>query len=69
MFGIIAYDYEDKKVEKSTMDGSYAMFMFRQFTKCEDAKQVIIIDGLTGEVILDWRKGEIVYVKGVGDLY
>lgn len=68
MFGIYAYDYEGKKVEKNVLDGDYAMFMFNQLITAEDVEQVTLIDGLTGEVIVNWREGKIDYVKDVGGL-
>jgi len=58
MFQISVKTYEGKEVIKRVIDKELAIFYFKAFTAAEDAKEVIMIDGLTGEVLYLYTIGE-----------
>lgn len=66
MFIINATDYEgNRKIEKFYLDREYAYIVFLQAIKAEDAYDVVLIDGFTGEILYQWRKGEFEVFGGL----
>ena len=58
MFTIVYYTTEGKCKSISVIDEPYANSIFAQLIKAIDAESVALTDGLTGEVITEWEKGE-----------
>ena len=52
------------KTEYCVIDHAYMRLMFKQFTKCLDAHEIVVIDGLTGEVLWQWLDGEYLVANG-----
>ena len=64
MFEIHVYTHFKIKSEYYVIDKDYMWLLFKQFTKCLDAHEVVVIDGLTGQVLWQWVNGEYVVANG-----
>lgn len=58
MYTISVKTFSGKEVEKSVIEKDYAIFIFKAFMKAMDAEEVIMIDGLTGEVLYLYTNGK-----------
>lgn len=71
MFGIYAYTNEGEKKEFSVINRDYAINLFKMFISAFNLKEVIMVDGLTGEILyLYTPKGwEIFNSQSIGKKY
>ena len=66
MFQVYGYSFNDGKVVKNYLDKEYAIAVFNSFITCEDAREVLMIDGLTGEVLFTREGGKFSIIDGYG---
>lgn len=59
MYTIKVETYSGVEKEINIIDREYAIFYFNAFMKAIDAAKVVMTDGLTGELILEYSHGEI----------
>ena len=64
MFEIHVSTHFEAKSEYCVIDRDYMWLLFKQFTKCLDAHEVVVIDGLTGEVLWQWVDGDYTVTNG-----
>ena len=55
MFTIYVKTHIGHKKEYSMVDRDLAAFYFKAFMQAVDAANIIMIDGLTGEVLYEWN--------------
>lgn len=69
MYTITVKTNSGEKKEYSVIDKDLAIFMFKAFMKALDLDDVVMIDGLTGEVLYLYSKSEgyLVYNSTVID--
>ena len=66
MFQVYGYSFNGGKVVKNYLDKEYAIAVFNSFITCVDAREVLMIDGLTGEVLFAWEGGKFSIIDGYG---
>lgn len=54
MFGVYAYTNEGEKKEYSVINKDYAIMIFKMFMSALDLKEVIMVDGMTGEILYEY---------------
>ena len=55
MFEIIVKTHDGEKRSIKVIDQGYMGLIVKQFCGCLDCASVLVADGLTGEVLFDWR--------------
>ena len=63
MFEIIIKTHEGKEKSFKVIDEGYMGLIVKQFCGCLDCASVLVTDGLTGEVLFDWRYNSGTYAK------
>ena len=63
MFTITYRTFNDIRKDISVIDENYAYFIFKSLIQAIDAERVDMIDGFTGEVIMEWKKGEYTVIN------
>lgn len=59
MYNITVQTYTGYKKEYKIIEEEYACFYFNQLIQAIDVESVIMIDGLTGEVLMEYDHGKI----------
>ena len=55
MFEIIIKTHEGDKQSIKVIDKKYMGFIVKRFRECLDCSNILVTDGLTGEVLWDWQ--------------
>lgn len=58
MFEIYYRTHFNNEGTVNVIDPTYARVIFKGYCKCIDAAQVVMSDGLTGEVLDEWKPGQ-----------
>lgn len=64
MYTITATDNDQNKKTISVMDEEYGRWIFKQFTTCLDLRDVIMVNGLTGQVLWEFINGQYTVANG-----
>ena len=64
MFTIEVKLFAGAKKKYSLADEQTALFYFKSFVQCIDVSSVIMIDGLTGEVLNEYRDKQFTILNG-----
>ena len=64
MFTIEYRTHSGLRKSISVIEEAYALQMFNHLLNAVDLAEIMIIDGLTGEVLFDWANGKFVIIKG-----
>lgn len=55
-------EFDEKTLELTVLDLDYAKSMARKFSKAENAIYTRIVDALTGEIMIEYKRDRLVYV-------
>lgn len=65
MYTVTAVTYYKDTATENRIDRELALRTFNAFISCSDCAQCEMINGLTGEVLFQWRKGKFIVLDGV----
>jgi hypothetical protein len=57
--------YNDYEESWSFVEDYLALSYYNKLQKCKDAREVVVIDGFTGEVLYWWEEGKVKAACGV----